>query len=93
LPRQHRADVTGEACDRPRQRDFHRPDGVALQRFHHFQLEAADAILRGARVYGMDAAGQVLVRRQPKRRFVLPFFEKLPPFGDVQSDCRDRLHG
>jgi hypothetical protein len=47
LPRQHRADVAGEACHRSRQRDFHRLDGVALQHLHHFQLEAADAILRG----------------------------------------------
>jgi hypothetical protein len=30
------------------QRDFHRLDDVALQHLHHFQLEAADAILHGA---------------------------------------------
>jgi transposase len=30
-------------------------------------------------VHGIDAAGQVVVRRQLKRRFVLAFFEKLPP--------------
>jgi transposase len=30
-------------------------------------------------VHGIDAAGEVVVRRQLKRRFVLPFFEKLPP--------------
>ena len=30
-------------------------------------------------VHGIDAAGQVLVRRQLKRRYVLPFFQKLPP--------------
>lgn len=30
-------------------------------------------------VHGIDAAGQVVVRRQLKRRFVLSFFEKLPP--------------
>ena len=30
-------------------------------------------------VHGVDAAGQVLVRRQLKRRYVLAFFEKLPP--------------
>ena len=30
-------------------------------------------------VHGVDAAGQVLIRRQLKRRQVLAFFEKLPP--------------
>src|SRR5215470_10145447 len=30
-------------------------------------------------VHGVDAQGNVLVRRQLKRRHVLPFFQKLPP--------------
>jgi transposase len=30
-------------------------------------------------VHGVDAAGQVLVRRQLKRRHVLAFFQKVPP--------------
>ncbi|MGA8158146.1 MAG: IS110 family transposase [Rhodoplanes sp.] len=30
-------------------------------------------------VHGVDAAGQVVIRRQLKRRAVLAFFEKLPP--------------
>ena len=30
-------------------------------------------------VHGVDAAGQVVVRRQLRRRHVLAFFEKLPP--------------
>jgi transposase len=30
-------------------------------------------------VHGVDAAGQVVIRRQLKRRYVLTFFEKLPP--------------
>ena len=30
-------------------------------------------------VHGVDAFGQVVIRRQLKRRFVLAFFEKLPP--------------
>jgi transposase len=30
-------------------------------------------------VHGVDAAGQVVVRRQLKRRYVLTFFQKLPP--------------
>ena len=30
-------------------------------------------------VHGVDAAGQVIIRRQLKRRYVLAFFHKLPP--------------
>src|SRR5499425_1221648 len=30
-------------------------------------------------VHGVDAGGQMVIRRQLKRRFVLSFFEKLPP--------------
>jgi len=30
-------------------------------------------------VHGIDAAGNVVVRRQLKRRYVLIFFQKLPP--------------
>src|SRR5471030_2644455 len=30
-------------------------------------------------VHGVDAGGQVLIRRQLKRRYVLAFFQKLPP--------------
>ena len=30
-------------------------------------------------VHGIDADGKVIVRRQFKRRYVLAFFEKLPP--------------
>ena len=30
-------------------------------------------------VHGVDAGGQVVVRRQLKRRAVLAFFQKLPP--------------
>src|SRR5262245_17120839 len=30
-------------------------------------------------VHGVDAEGHVVVRRQLKRRYVLPFFQKLPP--------------
>src|SRR6195256_2976113 len=30
-------------------------------------------------VHGIDAVGQVVIRRQLKRRYVLAFFQKLPP--------------
>jgi len=30
-------------------------------------------------VHGIDAGGQVVIRQQLKRRYVLAFFQKLPP--------------
>jgi transposase len=30
-------------------------------------------------VHGVDASGQVIIRRQLKRRYVLSFFQKLTP--------------
>jgi hypothetical protein len=36
-------------------------------------------IAKSIQVHGVDAAGQVLIRRQLKRRYVLAFFQKLPP--------------
>ena len=30
-------------------------------------------------IHGVDAAGQVVIRRQLKRRTILEFFQKLPP--------------
>jgi transposase len=38
-------------------------------------LDIAKSVFR---VHGVDAAGQVLIRRQLKRRAVLAFFQKLP---------------
>ena len=37
----------------------------------------------------VDAAGQVVIRRQLKRRYVLAFFQKLPP-RERRSFGRDR---
>jgi transposase len=39
-------------------------------------LDIAKSIFQ---IHGVDAAGNVIVRRQLKRRYVLPFFQKLPP--------------
>jgi transposase len=39
-------------------------------------LDIAKSIFQ---VHGVDAAGQVVIRRQIKRRYVLAFFQKLPP--------------
>ena len=38
-----------------------------------------DIAKSGFQVQGVDAAGQVMIRRQLKRRYVLAFFENLPP--------------
>ncbi len=39
-------------------------------------LDTATSVFQ---VRGIDAGGQVIVRRQLKRRYVLTFFQKLPP--------------
>jgi hypothetical protein len=39
-------------------------------------LEIAKSVFQ---VHGIDVVGQVVMRRQLKRRYVLKFFEKLPP--------------
>jgi hypothetical protein len=36
-------------------------------------------IAKSVSIHGVDAGGKVIVRRQLKRRYVLPFFQKLPP--------------
>jgi transposase len=41
--------------------------------------------------HGLDAAGQVVIRRQLKRRFVLSFFEKLPPCLVGIEACASRM--
>ena len=47
-----------------------------MQSISTIGLDIAKSVFQ---VHGIDAAGQVVVRRQLKRRFVLSFFEKLPP--------------
>ena len=42
---------------------------------HDIGLDIAKSVFQ---VHGVDAAGQVVIRRQLKRRQVLAFFEKLP---------------
>src|SRR6266478_9000934 len=41
-------------------------------------------------VHGVDAAGEVVIRRQLKRRYVLAFFQKLPG-GGLDATGRDRV--
>jgi transposase len=45
-------------------------------------------------VHGIDAAGQVFIRRQLKRRYVLAFFQKLPPcLIGIEACASPRQHG
>src|SRR3974377_869222 len=47
-----------------------------MQTISTIGLDIAKSVFQG---HGVDAAGQVVVRRQLKRRQVLAFFAKLPP--------------
>src|SRR6476660_1966052 len=49
--------------------------GASMQTITTIGLDIAKSVFQ---VHGVDAAGQV-VRRQLKRRYVLAFFQKLPP--------------
>jgi hypothetical protein len=48
----------------------------SCNRLRPIGLDIANSVFQ---VHGIDAAGQVVMRRQLKRRYVLKFFEKLPP--------------
>src|SRR5258705_8943004 len=50
--------------------------GASMQTITTIGLDIAKSVFQ---VHGVDAAGQVVVRRQLKRRYVLAFFQKLPP--------------
>ena len=47
-----------------------------MQMVRTIGLDIAKSVFQ---VHGVDAAGNVLIRRQIKRRYVLAFFQKLPP--------------
>ena len=71
-----------------------------MQTITTISLDIAKSVFQ---VHGVDAAGQVVVRRQLKRRQVLAFFQKLPPCLLGIEACasshhwlrvsRDREHG
>ena len=44
-------------------------------------------------VHGIDAAGNVLIRRQLKRRYVLAFFQKLSPTQSGSRPAPPRIIG
>ena len=47
-----------------------------MQSISTIGLDIAKSVFQ---VHGVDATGDVIVRRQLRRRYVLAFFQKLPP--------------
>src|SRR3989442_13693479 len=54
----------------------HDSEELAMQMITTIGLDIAKSVFQ---VHGVDAAGEVVIRRQLKRRYVLTFFQKLPP--------------
>src|SRR6202043_12863 len=54
----------------------HDSEEPIMQTITTIGLDIAKSVFQ---VHGVDAAGQVVIRRQLRRRYVLPFFQKLPP--------------
>jgi transposase len=44
-------------------------------------------------IHGVDAADNVMLRRQLKRRYVLAFFQKLPPYSSASKPALRRIIG
>jgi transposase len=53
-----------------------RLEELSVEAVRTIGLDIAKSVFQ---VHGVDATGQVVIRRQLKRRFVLSFFEKLSP--------------
>ena len=54
----------------------HDSEESIMQAITTIGLDIAKSVFQ---VHGVDNAGQVVIRRQLKRRYVLAFFQKLPP--------------
>jgi len=54
----------------------HDSEEPSMQTITTIGLDIAKSVFQ---VHGIDAEGNVIIRRQLKRRYVLPFFQKLPP--------------
>src|ERR1700754_3787353 len=54
----------------------HDLEELSMQTVTTIGLDIAKSVFQ---VHGVDVAGQVVIRRQLKRRYVLAFFQKLPP--------------
>jgi len=57
-------------------RGSHDSEELSMQTVTTIGLDIAKSVFQ---VHGVDGAGQVVIRRQLKRRYVLAFFQKLPP--------------
>src|SRR4030088_3392228 len=55
---------------------LHNSEEQPMQTITTVGLDIAKSVFQ---VHGIDAQGQVIIRRQLKRRYVLAFFQKLPP--------------
>jgi transposase len=55
-----------------------------MQAIRTIGLDIAKSVFQ---VHGVDAQGNLMLRRQLKRRYVLPFFQKLPPCLIVIEAC------
>ena len=60
-----------------------------MQAIKTIGLDIAKSVFQ---VHGVDADGQVVVRRQLKRRYVLAFFQKLPPCQVGIEACASAHH-
>jgi len=60
-----------------------------MQSISTIGLDIAKSVFQ---VHGVDAAGQVVLRRQLRRRHVLAFFQKLPPCLVVIEACASSHH-
>src|SRR5262249_43317222 len=60
-----------------------------MQSISTIGLDIAKSVFQ---VHGVDAAGQVVVRRQLRRRHVLAFFQKLPPSLVGMEACASSHH-
>src|SRR6476469_1639320 len=60
-----------------------------MQTITTIRLNIAKSVFQ---VHGVDGAGQVVIRRQLKRRSVLVFFQKLPPCPVGMEACGSSHH-
>ena len=68
----------------------HDSEEPIMQAITTIGLDIAKSVFQ---VHGIDAEGNVLIRRQLKRRYVLAFFEKLQPASWVLRPVPRRIIG
>ena len=66
------------------------PEELIMLAITTIGLDIAKSIFQ---VHGVDALGNVVVRRQLKRRYVLAFFKKLPSAWSASRPARRRIIG